>query len=602
MIEDIPEVRALARQVADLQRQMRTLARAAQGPRRSVDVGEGGTTYYSEDGTPLLQVGVGEDGEFGLINIDPSIPPTPEAPDVEPAIQAIRIAWDGTFVDDNWTTSMSHVEVHVSDTPDFEATDATQVTTFTSQMGGEFMFATPNDPDPKYVALVAVSLSGVESEKSIEASGAGLIVNAEVAAALDELTAQVNNNTEEINNNQLDFENLAVTTQILVDQTASLDGRVSTSDYAPGSEDVTGRIDGSIWFARTRARVNWCSNPSFENNTDDWTHNAGVLDRLVTVDTVDGGAVGRMTNDASVGNHSAEFQEAAACVAGQSWTASAYVRADAGTLANHYAELIWSDNIGVIGTSAGVPTDVVDTGWATRLRVTATAPVGATSVKMRFVSPVASAVWYIDAALLELSPILGSYFDGSSYDCVWGDANFPNNSISTMAGGKIIQFYELDDNAFFEKKFSGAVLVDIDASTITTGYMDGERIQDNSIPHDKLSGVPVTAGEALAAGDLVNIYNVGGVAFARKADADNGRPCHGFVFNAVANGGLAIVHSSGYIPGLAGLTIGAQYLSVTPGQPSPYPAGTANTISQRIGFAVSDTVMLYDPSVPTYIV
>lgn len=604
-----PAVRYLAQQIATLRREMRTQARAAQGPLRSVDVGEGGTTYFSEDGTPLMQVGVGEDGEFGIINVDPSPPPVPTAPVLEPAISGVKIIWDGTFVDANWTTNTSHVEVHVSNEPEFVADDTTQVTTFVSQNGGEFTFATPNDTDLKYVALVAVSSSGVESDKSEEASAAGLVVNAEVAAAINELIAQVNNNTEEISNNAANFENLDVTTQVLLDTTASLDGRVSTSDYAPGPEDVAGRNDGSVWFARTRPRTNICTNPSVEVDTTDYIGNLATIDRVAASGPVDGEYVGQVTNSADIWYHYVFWAPGGVgwpVTPGEVWSASVYADLISGVGVGYGLQLYWYDATYTLipgtGVSYGPGEDLVVGTWK-RLTVTAAAPATAAYMMVGLVAPFTdpNAVWRFDAMMVEESPLIGSYFDGTSYDCTWADPLRPNRSASVMAGNKVIRFLELDDNAWGDKKFSGAVLADIDAGTITTGYMDGERIQDNSIPNDKLMGVPCTAGEALAAGDLVNIYSVGGVAFARKADADNDRPAHGFVYNAVVNGGLATIHTAGYITGLAGMTIGAQYLSTTAGKTASVPAGTVNTISQRIGFAVSPTVLLYDPSVPVYI-
>jgi hypothetical protein len=184
---DNPEVYVLAQQINQLQRQMRTLARAAQGPRRSVDVGEGGTTYYGEDGTPLQRTGIQRDGTFGTINIDPSVPSTPNQATVESVIGGIRIMWDGTFVQTNWTSMMSHVEVHVSSEPGFLPTDLTQVAVFNSSHGGEFVYATPNDDSLKYVALVTVSQARVESPKSVEVSGSGLLTDAITLELIDDV-------------------------------------------------------------------------------------------------------------------------------------------------------------------------------------------------------------------------------------------------------------------------------------------------------------------------------------------------------------------------------------------------------------------------------
>jgi hypothetical protein len=154
---DSPAVIELARQVDALRREMRAMARAAQGPRRSVDVTTGGTTYYGEDGTPLMQIGQAEDGTFGVVNVDPTVPPVPTDPDVTTALGGI----------------------HISETPDFLATDATQVTVFNSPNGGEFFYPLEDDI-ARYVALVAVSQSGVESAKSLEAAGSATITTSDI--------------------------------------------------------------------------------------------------------------------------------------------------------------------------------------------------------------------------------------------------------------------------------------------------------------------------------------------------------------------------------------------------------------------------------------
>lgn len=108
----------------------------------------------------------------------------------------------------------------------------------------------------------------------------------------------------------------------------------------------------------------------------------------------------------------------------------------------------------------------------------------------------------------------------------------------------------------------------------------------------------VTASEALAAGDFVNIWNSTG-AKARKADAStSGKEAHGFVLAAVSNGAAATV----YFPGeentqVSGATPGVVYLSdATPGGfTSTAPSGTGKTV-QRLGIAVSATEIIFEPT------
>ena len=112
----------------------------------------------------------------------------------------------------------------------------------------------------------------------------------------------------------------------------------------------------------------------------------------------------------------------------------------------------------------------------------------------------------------------------------------------------------------------------------------------------------IAASEALAAGDLVNIYNNASVANCRKADGStSGKEAHGFVLAAVASGGTATVYFEGTNTQCSGLTPGAQFLSsVAAGKSlSTAPTGTGKVV-QRVGFAVSATalnIQVQDPIV-----
>lgn len=110
----------------------------------------------------------------------------------------------------------------------------------------------------------------------------------------------------------------------------------------------------------------------------------------------------------------------------------------------------------------------------------------------------------------------------------------------------------------------------------------------------------IVASEALAAGDLVNIWNSAGTAKVRKADAaGNGKEAHGFVLAAVANAASATVYFEGTNTQGAGLTPGPQFLSATtPGRTvAAAPNGAGQTV-QRVGFATSATEMNFQSGVP----
>ena len=109
----------------------------------------------------------------------------------------------------------------------------------------------------------------------------------------------------------------------------------------------------------------------------------------------------------------------------------------------------------------------------------------------------------------------------------------------------------------------------------------------------------ITASEALAAGDLVNIWNNAGTANARKADGStSGKEAHGFVLSAVSNGAAATVYFEGTNTQCTGLTPGGQFLSAgTPGKSVAAAPSASGNVVQRVGFAISATAMNF-PSQP----
>ena len=112
----------------------------------------------------------------------------------------------------------------------------------------------------------------------------------------------------------------------------------------------------------------------------------------------------------------------------------------------------------------------------------------------------------------------------------------------------------------------------------------------------------VAASEALAAGDLVNIYDATG-AKCRKADASTaGKEAHGFVLAAVESAANATVYFEGTNNQVTGLTPGRQFLSTTPGGcTATAPSGSAQVV-QRVGFATSATSMNFQSQTPLVLV
>lgn len=108
----------------------------------------------------------------------------------------------------------------------------------------------------------------------------------------------------------------------------------------------------------------------------------------------------------------------------------------------------------------------------------------------------------------------------------------------------------------------------------------------------------ITASEALAAGDFVNIWNSTG-AKVRKADATSaGKEAHGFVISAVSNGASATVYFEGSNTAVTGQVPGPVFLATTAGAATTTAPSTAGNIVQRIGFATSATSINFQSQPP----
>jgi hypothetical protein len=106
----------------------------------------------------------------------------------------------------------------------------------------------------------------------------------------------------------------------------------------------------------------------------------------------------------------------------------------------------------------------------------------------------------------------------------------------------------------------------------------------------------VASSENLAAGDFVNIWNDGGTAKVRKADATSaGKEAHGFVLSAVTSPADATVYFEGTNTGVSGVTPGVHYLGTTAGASSTTAPSSTGNVVQRIGVAVSSTAINFEP-------
>lgn len=172
-----------------------------------------------------------------------------------------------------------------------------------------------------------------------------------------------------------------------------------------------------------------------------------------------------------------------------------------------------------------------------------------------------------------------------------GGALTEARTVSTSAGaGDVDKIPSLNASGVLPASITNAVAASAgagDAGKLVA--LDGAgRISTTSMP----VGVgpdtnTLTATEALAAGDYVNVHS-GGV---RRADASNGRPAHGMVLAGVSNGAPATVYAEGTNTQLTGLTLGQTlFLSVTtPGGFQTTAPTVAAQLVQVLGVAVTTT-------------
>jgi hypothetical protein len=98
----------------------------------------------------------------------------------------------------------------------------------------------------------------------------------------------------------------------------------------------------------------------------------------------------------------------------------------------------------------------------------------------------------------------------------------------------------------------------------------------------------IQADENLAAGDFINIFNDGGTAKVRKADASTaGKQAHGYVLDSATSGTMATVFFEGHNTSVTGATPGPVFLGTTAGAFQATAPSGSGQIVQRLGVAIS---------------
>lgn len=109
----------------------------------------------------------------------------------------------------------------------------------------------------------------------------------------------------------------------------------------------------------------------------------------------------------------------------------------------------------------------------------------------------------------------------------------------------------------------------------------------------------ILTSEALAAGDLVNIWNNAGTANARKADGTTaGKEAHGFVLASAASATVATVYFEGNNTAVSGRTTGKQFLATTAGTTTITAPNSTGNVVQVVGFCTSPTNLNFQSGTP----
>jgi hypothetical protein len=152
---------------------------------------------------------------------------------------------------------------------------------------------------------------------------------------------------------------------------------------------------------------------------------------------------------------------------------------------------------------------------------------------------------------------------------------------------------------------NAGVLTEKEATVVSAGAGDaGEIVALDSTGRIDLTVLPVgigpdvyeiAASENLAAGDFVNVWNDGGTAKARKADATtDGKQAHGYVLDSVTSGADATVYFEGSNTQVSGATPGPVFLATSAGGFTATAPSASGNVVQRLGVAVSATVINFE--------
>jgi hypothetical protein len=147
-------------------------------------------------------------------------------------------------------------------------------------------------------------------------------------------------------------------------------------------------------------RTNLSPNPSFENNIRSWEATSGTITKSTATAYI-GTASGSLSSGGVV-------EQYFGSTAGADYTASIYAKASAGTVSLAISGLTSFDGVGYTATNL-VTNDIDDTDW-TRISTTFSSTSPFSGIRIGN----STAAVFLDALLIEQTPVVDAYFDGSN--------------------------------------------------------------------------------------------------------------------------------------------------------------------------------------------
>lgn len=153
--------RALARELARLQRRLDRFETHSQGWARSVE--ESSLDFYDENDLLRLSIGKQADGSYSVRSPEGEVPPAPTEPDViNLGDGLVVVTWDGRF-EERYSGDFRNVRVHIDSDGGaaFVPSRNNQVGAIWARRGGSIVAVTESDVDNAvYVKLVATNNAG----------------------------------------------------------------------------------------------------------------------------------------------------------------------------------------------------------------------------------------------------------------------------------------------------------------------------------------------------------------------------------------------------------------------------------------------------------